>query len=58
MVLKDDIGRGFYHNNAKNLFLWVNGVSNTSFNGEKVERELNQLRIMTIEKSFEIVKNF
>lgn len=41
MVLKDDIGRGFYHNNAKNLFLWVNGVSNTSFNGEKVERELN-----------------
>jgi hypothetical protein len=58
MLLKDDVGRGFYHNNSKNLFVWVNGVGNVLFNGEKVERESDQLRIMTIEKNFDIVKNF
>ena len=55
MILKDDNGRGFYVNNNQNLFVWVNGVSKSLFNGEMIERELDQLRIMTIGKSFDIV---
>lgn len=54
MVLKDDNGRGFYHNHSENLFVWVNGIGETLFNGEKIERESDQLRIMTIGKSFDI----
>ena len=45
LSLKDDEGRGFFHNDSRNTFIWVNGVYDNN-------RECDQLRVLSIEKGF------
>ena len=57
-LMKEEAGRGFFHNKNNDLYMWVNGLTNKVVNGAVVEEEGDHLKMIAIEKGAKFAKCF